>query len=121
MTITKSTAMGRRVGARSPRLEMKGTANRQMMSTGGRPSMISVSAEGGLSDSKPKSHMKGQSGRGLAPASVGSGGEVGPLGPAMAAITTTTITVSAEKKISFRIESPEKGSPRRSSCSYSAS
>ncbi len=36
--------------------------------------MMAVSAAGGLSDSKPNIHKNGQSGRGFAPLSVGSGG-----------------------------------------------
>ena len=47
--------------------------------------MMNVSAAGGLSDSRANSHRNGHSGRGLAPASVGSGGPVGPFGPRTAA------------------------------------
>jgi hypothetical protein len=77
--------------------------------------MMKVSIAGGLSDSSAKSHKKGHSGRGLAPANVGSGGSVGPLGPTTAAITTTTITASDEKRTSFSSASPKKGTPRESS------
>src|SRR5262245_48520252 len=118
MTITPSTATGRRLGARSPRLETNGTASNPTTSTIGKTTITNVSSLGGDSDNSPNSHKNGQSGRGFAPLSVGSGGDVGPLGPASAAMTTTTITTSAEKNTSFNIASPKKGSPRRSSSSY---
>ena len=77
--------------------------------------MMKVSASAGLSDSRPNSHRNGHSGRGLAPASVGSGGPVGPFGPRTAARTTTTITASAENRASFIMASPRNGTPL-SSC-----
>src|SRR5207302_4744741 len=95
-TTTVSTATGRRLGARSPRLLMKGTRNSATIKRTGKTRMINVSAAGGLSDSSANSHRNGHSGRGLAPPTVGSGGPVGPLGPATAAMATTTITASAE-------------------------
>ena len=82
---------------------------------GGNKRMMNVSADGGLSESSAKSHKNGHSGRGLAPPSVGSGGPLGPLGPTTAAIATTTITARAEKKMSFSIASPAKGTPEVSS------
>src|SRR6478752_1015129 len=105
-TITNSTAAGRRLGARSPRLLTNGTKNNTAIRITGKTSMINVSAPGGLSESNPKSHKNGHSGRGLAPARVGSGGPVGPLGPRIAAIVTTAITASEENKTSFKIASP---------------
>ena len=83
--------------------------------------MMNVSAPGGLSDSRANSQRNGHSGRGLAPASVGSGGPVGPFGPRTAARTTTTITARAENNASFSMASPRKGTPVFSSFSYSAS
>ena len=77
----------------------------------GKTRMMNVSRPGGLSDKRPNSHKNGQSGRGLAPASVGSGGSDGPFGPTTAARATTTITTSAEKNASFSIAGPRNGSP----------
>src|SRR5215471_1435763 len=100
---------------------MNGTANSPKISRIGSAKIINVSASGGLSDNKPNSHKNGQSGRGFAPLKVGSGGPLGPFGPTIAAIVTTTITTSAEKITSLSIASPKNGSPRRSSSSYWAS
>src|SRR5580692_9948686 len=111
MTITESTATGRRLGARSPRLLTKGTRNNATINTTGKTSMTNVSIDGGLSASSANSHRKGHSGRGLAPGSVGSGGPVGPLGPRMAAIVTTTITATAEANRSLSKASPRNGTP----------
>src|SRR5262249_15120855 len=80
--------------------------------------MKNVSDAGGLSDSRPKSHRNGHSGRGLAPGSVGSGGPVGPFGPRTAASTATAITARGENRASFRAASPVKGAPGFSSFSY---
>jgi hypothetical protein len=55
--------------------------------------MINVSAEGGLSDRRANNHQNGQSGFGFAPSDAGSGKAPGPLGPAIAAKTTMTMTV----------------------------
>ena len=82
---------------------------------------MKVSASGGLSESRPNSHRNGHSGRGLAPVSLGTGRPVGPLGPRTAARTTTAITTRAEKRPSFTIASPRKGTPLFNSFSYSAS
>ena len=111
MTITVSTATGRRLGARSPRLLTNGTANSAAMSTSGKIRMMKVSVAGGLSDNSAKSHKNGHSGRGFAPPAVGSGDSLGPLGPMTAASATTTITASAEKNMSLSIASPRNGTP----------
>src|SRR5882757_9901729 len=96
ITITDNTATGRRVGARSPRLETNGTSSSAPTSTTGMPRIISVSAPAGLIDRRANNHQKGQSGFGFAPSSAGSGKAPGPLGPAIAARTTTTMTVNDE-------------------------
>src|SRR5271170_6778942 len=106
ITITANTATGLRLGARSPRLLRNGTRRSATIRRTGNTSMMTVSTVGGLSASRAKIHKNGQSGRGLAPASVGSGGPLGPHGPTTAATTTTTITTSAEKKASFIMASP---------------
>src|SRR5438132_11071648 len=110
-TTTASTATGRRLGARSPRLDTNGTRNNAPIKSTGKTRMMNVSAPAGLSDNRPNSHRNGHSGRGLAPPWVGSGGPVGPFGPITAARTTTTIAVRAEKMMSLRIASPAKGTP----------
>ena len=71
--MTDSTATGRRLGARSPRLDTKGTSSKAPTSTTGIARMMNVSAPGGLSERRANSHQKGQSGFGLAPSSAGSG------------------------------------------------
>src|SRR5262249_13575712 len=114
ITITASTATGRRLGARSPRLLSNGTRKKAATGIRGNRRVVKVSASVGLRDSKGTSHRNGQSGRGLAPGSVGSGGPVGPLGPRTAARTTTTITARAENRASFSMASPRKGTPLRS-------
>ena len=83
--------------------------------------MMKVSAPGGLSDRRANNHQNGQSGFGFAPSSAGSGKAPGPFGPAIAATATTTMTVKDEKKASFSIASPKKGTPSFfSSFSYSS-
>ena len=119
--MTDSTATGRRLGARSPRLETNGTSSRAPISTTGKTRMMNVSAAGGLSDRSANNHQNGQSGFGFAPSSAGSGRAPGPFGPAIAASTTTTMTVNDEKSASFSIASPKKGTPSCfSSFSYSS-
>src|SRR5260370_21738403 len=81
--------------------------------------MMKVPAPAGLSDNRAKSKKNGHSGRGLAPASVGSGGPLGPFGPRIAARITTAITAREEKRASFSIASPRKGTPVFSCFSYS--
>ena len=81
VTTTSSTAIGRRLGARSPRLETNGTRNSAPITSSGKIRMMNVSASGGLSDKRANSHKNGHSGRGLAPLNVGSGGPEGPFGP----------------------------------------
>ena len=76
--------------------------------------MMNVSIAGGLSDSSANSHRNGHSGRGLAPASAGSGGPVGPFGPSTAAMITTTVTASAENNTSLSSASPRNGTPSSS-------
>src|SRR5262245_51815068 len=120
-TTTANTATGRRLGARSPRFEINGTAKRPRISKSGNTRMMKVSAQAGLRDNSPNSQRNGHSGRGLAPPNVGSGGAVGPLGPTSAAIATTTTTTRAEKNTSFRIASRRNGTPVSNSRSYSAS
>src|SRR5262249_35000067 len=115
------TATGRRLGAGSPRLLRNGPANSRTIRITGRTRMMKVSDAGGLSDSKPNSHRNGHSGRGLAPASVGSGGPVGPFGPRTAARTATAITAREEQKASFSAASPRKGTPAFSFFPYSSS
>src|SRR5262249_25880002 len=88
VTTTASTATGRRLGARSPRLDTNGTRNRPPIRSRGKTRMRNVSAPAGLSDSSPNNHRKGHSGLGLAPPWVGSGGPLGPFGPRTAARTT---------------------------------
>src|SRR5947209_3087493 len=99
VTTTTSTATGRRLGARSPRLDTNGTRNRATIKMAGNTRITNVSAQAGLSDKTPNSHRNGHSGRGLAPPRVGLGGAVGPFGPSSAARTTTTMTARAEKKM----------------------
>src|SRR6476646_10142196 len=101
MTTTARTATGRRLGARSPRLLKNGTKNNTAIKSTGKTRMMKVSISGGLNDNRVKSHRNGHSGRGLAPPSVGSGGPLGPLGPSMAASSTTMMTAREEKKMSF--------------------
>src|SRR5215475_10972034 len=107
--MTNSTAAGRRLGARSPRLLIKGTKNKTPTTITGKTNMMKSSMPGGLSESNPNSHKNGHSGRGFAPASVGSGGAVGPFGPRTAAMATTTITASEENTTSLSMASPKNG------------
>ena len=121
ITMTDNTATGRRLGARSPRLDTNGTSSKAPISTTGKARMMNVSAPGGLSERSANNHQKGQSGFGLAPSSAGSGRAPGPLGPAIAARTTITTTVRDEKRASFKSASPKKGTPSFfSSFSYSS-
>src|SRR6201995_484488 len=99
--MTDSTATGLRLGARSPRLLTNGTANRTTIRITGNTRMMNVSADGGLSDRRAKSHRNGHSGLGVAPGSVGSGAPVGPFGPRTAASTTTTMTATDVNRASF--------------------
>src|SRR5947207_1593683 len=77
ITMTDSTAIGRRLGARSPRPKRNGIRNRKPMPRTGATRIATVSHSGGMSDRTPKVHRNGQSGRGLAPGTVGSGGPEG--------------------------------------------
>src|ERR1700722_20034401 len=101
MTTTESTAIGRRRGERSPRLDTNGTRSRATIKIAGKIRMMKVSVAGGLRDNRPNSHKKGHSGRGLAPVMLGSTGAAGPLGPRTAATATTAITTKAEKRPSL--------------------
>src|SRR5271155_676576 len=107
--MTDNTATGRRLGARSPRLETKGTRSKATIRTTGKTSMMKVSAPAGLNDRRANNHQNGQSGLGFAPSSAGSGKAPGPFGPAIAARTMMTMTVNDEKSASFNIASPKKG------------
>src|SRR5260370_37666074 len=109
--MTDNTATGRRLGARSPRLDTNGTSSRAPMSTTGITRMMNVSAPAGLSDRSANNHQNGQSGFGFAPSSAGSGKAPGPFGPAIAASATMTMTVKDEKSASFSSASPKNGTP----------
>src|SRR6266849_2944633 len=63
MTITESTATGRRLGARSPRLLTNGTRNRMAMRMTGNTRMTKVSAPAGLRDSRANNHKNGERGK----------------------------------------------------------